>query len=165
MTAAGDIKYNTDNAAAFRAQCLLTGVTATNGQPSAAADGVPVYLPVAQGGADQGSSFPARAALESTIFLKGVGTGGTCTVTARLWGYLAALAVWVPVGATPAGDTLKGTLNAGVAMGETKSDTVLHCEPFLLAGHFDRLYLEVSAIGGTGTTVEAWLVTAHRRSF
>ena len=165
MTAQGDVKYNSDGPNAFRSVCLLTGQTTTNGQPSAATDGVPVYRKVDAGDGDSGASYRSRASLESSIFLKGVGTGGTCTVTARMWGYLAALGQWVPVGSTPAGDTTKGTLNAGTAMGETKTDLVLHSEPFLLAGLFDRLYVEITAIGGTNTTVEVWLTTAHRRMF
>ncbi len=161
MTAAGDIKYNTDNSAAFRSICLFTGLAATNGQPSASTDGVPVYRRVAQGGADEGASFVARASREAVLFLKGTGTG-TVAGTFRLWGYLAALGEWVPVGATPAGDTTKGIINAGVSIGETKADKVLHCEPFLLAGLFDRLYLECTAISGTLPSFEAWLTTAHR---
>ncbi len=163
--AVGDIRYNTDNSAAFRAACLLTAQTTTNGQPSLATDGIPVYMPVAKGDKDRGASYVARASLESSIFIASKAGSGTVAGTFRMWGYLAALGAWVPVGATPAGDTTKGLLNAGVSIGETKADVVLHCEPFLLAGHFDRLYLEVTAISGTGTSFEAWLVTAHRRAF
>ncbi len=161
MTAAGDVKFNTDNSAAFRSVCLFTGLAAVNGQPSASTDGVPVYQAPNSGNAVTGASYIARASREAVLFLKGSGTG-TVAGTFRLWGYLAALGEWVPVGATPAGDTTKGTINAGVSIGETKADKVLHCEPFLLAGLFDRLYLECSAISGTLPSFEAWLTTAHR---
>ncbi len=43
MTAQGDVKFNTDNSAAFRSVCLFTGLAATNGQPALSTDGVPVY--------------------------------------------------------------------------------------------------------------------------
>ena len=167
----GQIKSNSDSPNAFRAVCLLTAQTTTTGQPSGETAGVAVYksttgAPGRTGAVDEGASFPGRASLESTIFVESTASA-TPSLTLRMWGYLACLngGTWVPVGATPAGDTLKGTLNAGVAIGPTTGDVILHSEPFLYAGHFDRLFLEVVAISGTGQSVEAWLVTAHRRSF
>lgn len=146
-----------------RSTCLLSGITATNGQPALATDGVNMYPTARQGDAADGICFGGRASREATIYVKGVATGGTASVTARLWGYSAALGEWVPVGT--GGDTTKGLLNAGAAMGATKTNKVLHAEPLLLAGHFDRLYLEVTAISGTTMTVEAWVATSRSVAF
>ncbi len=162
MTAAGDVKYNTDNSAAFRSVCLFTGLAAVNGQPALSTDGVPVYRRVAQGGTDEGASYIARASREAVLFLTGTGTG-TVAGTFRLWGYLAAAAAWAPLGTGVA--TTKGTINGGASIGETKADVVLHAEPVLLAGLFDRLYLECTAISGSTPSFEAWLTTAHRMQY
>lgn len=165
MTTKGDVKYNAEGGQiAFRSVCLFTGLTTTNGQPSSPTDGVPVYAQPVAGGS--GASFLSDASQEAILFMACVGSA-TPSITLRLWGYLASLngGTWVPVGATPAGDTTKGQLNNGVAIGPTKTNTILHCEPVLLAGLFDDLYLEVVAISGTGATAEAWLTTPLHRAF
>ncbi len=151
--AQGDLATCVGNAK--RAVKLLEAVVAVNGQPSAATDGIPCY-PTNRIVADDGVCFTASPAQDSSIFLKGTGTGAV-TVTARLWGYLAALGEWVPVGT--GSDGTKGVLNAGAAFGAVKAGKVLHVEALLYGGHFDRLYLEVTAIGGTSTSVDAWVVT------
>lgn len=146
----------------LRSICVLAGVTATNGQPATANDGVPGQATNILAAADQGANYSGRAARESSLFVKAVGSGGTVACTIRLWGFLAALGEWVPVGT--GADTTKGIINAGTSMGATKTNKVLHAEPFYLAGHFDRLYAEVTAITGTGTAVEVWLTTARELS-
>lgn len=158
--AAGDIKYTGNAKKAF---CLLAGVVATNGKPTAATDGYPCYpdeSKAASGGAAS-VCYTTKTANEATIFAKGTGTG-TVTMTLRMWGYLSALGKWVPIGT--GADATKGTLNAGAAVGEDTADVAVHCEPFYLAGHFDRLYCEVTAIGAA-TTVEVWIVTSRTISF
>lgn len=159
-TAQGDVKFLGKTAA--KTVCLLTGIIATNGQPSTPNDGVPVYETdnsSTTGDVNAAVSYMSRASREGSLVLKGVASGGTASVTARLWGYHAALGQWVPMGA--GADTTKGVINAGAAMGPTKTNTVLHAEPVLLLGMFDRVYLEITAISGTSMTVEAWLTTAR----
>lgn len=156
MAAQGDV---VETYSVYRSVCLLTGVTAINSPPSGNAAGVVCngadMFPASQ--VDSGTNYFRRPAMESVIMAKGVGSGGTVTMTLRLWGYNASLAQWVPIGT--GADSTKGILNAGAAIGEVKQDTALHCEPFYLAGCFERLYVEVTAIGGTSTAVEVWLVT------
>lgn len=155
MTAAGDvINYGH----AIRATCLFTGLAAANNPPALVTDGVPCYrddnLPPIK---DYGICMPSRPSQEASIVIKGTGTG-TVSGTFRLWGYVAALGggTWVPLGT--GADTTKGTINGGSALGEVKSDIVLHAEPLLLAGHFNRLYLEMTAVSGTTPSFEAWIV-------
>lgn len=76
---------------------------------------------------------------------------GTMTATIKLWGYVTAAAMWVPLGV--GADTTKGTLNAGAAIGETSADVLRHSEIVSGLFGFDRVYAEVVAIGGTSTAV------------
>lgn len=147
---------------AKREICLLEAVTAANGVPSGASAGVACYPTSLMGPSDEGACYSGRSAREASIVVKGVGTG-TVTMTLRLWGYLAVAGVWVPLGT--GADADKGKLNGGAAIGEVATDVALHAEPVVMVGDFDRLYLEVVAIGGTGTAVSAWLVTPRTISY
>jgi hypothetical protein len=158
--AAGDVKSGTSNAK--RHICIFTGLAATNGQPSGATAGVPCYMSHANRSADTGACYNTNAAREATLVVKGTGTG-TVTGTFRLWGYMTAATEWFPLGT--GADSTKGIINGGAAIGEVKSDKVLHAEPVLMAGHFDRLYLECTAIGGSSPSFEAWLVTPRTVSY
>ncbi len=159
--AVGDVKYSDGSSNAFRAVKLLDGATGVTGVPTQATDGVPCYYNPSgtAGSADVGAFRASTPARESTIFVRSTAGSGVMNVTLRVWGYLKAMGAWTPVGASPAGDANKGKLNAGVAIGEVTTDSIVHSEPFLLAGHFDRLFLEVVAINGTSTAIDAWLVT------
>jgi len=159
--ALGDVK---SLANALRKVCILFNASGTNGQPSLATDGVP-YYPAAQTAniaADDGVCFTTKASREASILIAGTGTG-TVSGTFRLWGYNTELAQWVPVGA--GNDSTKGILNQNTAIGEVKTDTILHSEPLYLAGHFDRLYLEVTAVTGSGLSITAWIVTPRTVNF
>lgn len=153
--AAGDITsyYNK------RDVCLLFEETSTNGQPSTDEDGVALTPPKRDVllSEESGAEFSRQPARDCAIVVMAAGSGGTVAVTLRLWGYHAAMGVWVPVGT--GNDTTKGRLNAGAAIGETAANTVLHVEQLSLAGVFDRLYLEIENVTGTDTEVSAHLVT------
>lgn len=127
---------------------LLASATATNSPPSGTSAGLAMnFLTTALG------------LVPNTLSLAIVSTAGSGTMTAtfRLWGYLPTpIAQWVPLG--PGGDTTKGTINEGNAIGETGSNQILHVEPVDFPAHFTRLYLEITAIGGTATAVTAWLL-------
>ncbi len=126
---------------------LLASATATNSPPSGASAGLPVNT-LAQFGA-----APDRAAL----VIASTAGSGTMTATFRLWGRLPiGGGLWFPLG--PGTDALKGTLNLETAIGETGADTLRHSEVIENLGLFDRLYLEITAIGGTSTAVTAWVV-------
>jgi hypothetical protein len=147
--AVGDIT-NTFNA--IRKIKLLDTATTTNGQPTLVTQGVPGYG--TSGGAQKGANFEAKPTREASIIIKATGTAPS--ITLRLWGWSAEAQDWVPLG--PGGDTTKGTLNAGAAIGATRSTTtILHAEPVTLSGHFDRIYLEIVAASGS-PTINAWLV-------
>jgi hypothetical protein len=81
---------------------------------------------------------------------------GTMTVTAKLHGYCPGAAAWAPMGVA-ADDTTKGTVNQGNTIDETSADSIRHAEPVTGVFDFARLYLELTAIGGTNTAVTAWL--------
>jgi len=158
--AAGDVKFSAD---CLRHTCLLSGVTAANGQPSGATAGVPCYDSNVFGEVSAGVCYPQLPSRESTILVCSTAGSGTMTVTIRLWGYNSATSEWYPLGA--GADATKGVIDAGSAEGEVKSDKILHAEPLLMAGHFDRLYAEVTAIGGTSTAVDVWVVSPRHVSF
>lgn len=68
-----------------------------------------------------------------------------------------ALGAWFPLG-TNSTAASKGLLNEGNAIGETSADAIVHAEIINNLHHFDRVYLEVTAIGGTATAFDAWLI-------
>lgn len=65
--------------------------------------------------------------------------------------------VWVPLGTHVTG-TSKGLINEASAVDESTSDNLEHCEVISNLDCFERLYLQVTAIGGTATAVDAILV-------
>lgn len=121
---------------------LLTAATATNGVPS---------------GATAGVKMPHLTDV-ATLFVHSTAGSDSMTVTLRLWGYNNYTAKWYPLGIGTAAN--KGIINAGAAIAEdtsTGADTILHAE--IVSGLFriDRVYLEVTAIGGTATAITAVL--------
>ncbi len=120
---------------------LLNAATATNSAPSGDRAGIPIG-----GVLDRG-----------TIAVKSTAGSGTMTVTLKLWGYVAPLEAWVPLG-THATDATRGVLNQGVAIGEVVANSLEFAELVDGLSTFSRLYLEITAIGGTSTAVSAWLI-------
>lgn len=119
---------------------ILDAATATNSPPSGALAGV----------ANPAASVNPLPT-EVTVAVYSTAGSGVMTATIKLWGYLAAPGVWVPMGV--GADTTKGTLNAGAAIGETTADKILHSERVVGLFSYDRVYAEVTAIGGTATAV------------
>lgn len=125
---------------------ILASATATNSAPSANA-GVAVNALSIYG------VPPAKGAL----VIASTAGSGTMTATFRLWGKLpVASGIWVPLG--PGTGAAKGTLNTGSAVDETGADLLRHSEMVENLGMFERLYVEITAIGGTATAVTAWMV-------
>lgn len=91
----------------------------------------------------------------ATLFLYSTAGSSTMTVTCRLWGYNAKLAKWFPLGTGTASG--KGVINAGAAIAEDIADTILHCETVTSLHRINRVYLQITAIGGTSTAVTAVL--------
>ena len=145
--ALGDVTRNGCNTT----MVLLASATATNSAPSGATAGVAM------------KSLAVKGVLQQTASIIIASTAGSGTMTAgfRIWGYLAAPAVWVPLGTGTA--TAKGQINAGVAIEEDEANTLRHAEPISNIFTFDRLYLEIESIGGTNTAVTGWLVVPNDR--
>jgi hypothetical protein len=117
---------------------LLTAATATNSAPTAVTDGV---------------ELPYETDL-ATLFLHSTAGSGTMTVTCKLWGWNNKLAKWYPLG-TNATAASKGLINEGNAIGETGTDSIRHAEVVAGLRNIQRLYLEITAIGGTATAITA----------
>ena len=91
-----------------------------------------------------------------TLLAASTAGSDTMTFTGRIWGYVGgAVAAWFPMG-TGTG-ALKGVINGQAAVDETGADVLVHSEGLDLWFHFDRLYFQLAAIGGTATSVGAWL--------
>jgi hypothetical protein len=119
---------------------LLSAATATNSAPS---------------GATAGVALPYTTDY-ATVLLYSTAGSGTMTVTCKLWGYNTQLAKWFPLG-THATAASKGLLNEANAIAETSADGIAHAEQVQGLRAFQRVYLEVTAIGGTNTAVSAVL--------
>lgn len=122
---------------------LLNGVTAVNSPPTAIEDGEGL----------EKSHF-----LNEAILLV-VSTAGSVVmdVTIRLWVWSDVTAIWHPLGA--GADATKGTVNDGAAMGETTADQIAHSEIVVGIKHLDRIYAEVTAINGTATAIDCFLIS------
>ena len=123
---------------------LLASVTATNGAPSGASAGLEI------------NALRGFGSIPSTVCIEVVSTAGSGTMTAtyRVWGYGGTN--WFPLGTGGTGTT-KGTLNSGSADTEVSADALRHVETLNYPGFFSRLYLEITAIGGTATAVTGFV--------
>ncbi len=138
--------------------CIMAPATIANvAAPSAATDGVPVYNTLATNrGADNGVAFGAQPPRVCTLLIKGTATAAEVLVgTFTLWGYHRASATWyeIPVNG--------GTTITPVAMAETDTDKITYQAQVNNLGHFERVALQLAAIGGAGASFEAWLVTSQ----
>jgi len=115
---------------------LLDEVTATNSAPTAATDGVSLHNND-----------------EAILMVASTAGSGTMTVTVKLWAYSTAISEWMPLGIGPN----NGVINGGNALAESSADAIAHTEPIDGLFAFDRLYAEVTAIGGTATAISCWL--------
>jgi hypothetical protein len=139
---------------------LLTAATATNGAPTAVTHGVS-----RKGAPGSTTNSPNGLAEcdEAVILIKSTAGSAVMTGTFKLWGYSPLTEVWHPVG-THATAATKGVLNQGNAIAETGTDLVRHAELVQGIGVFTRFYLEITAIGGTDTAFDAYLVNGGVRA-
>ena len=79
------------------------------------------------------------------------------TVTLKLWGHSPLSDTWHPIG-TNSDSTKRGMLNEGNAITENATDIITHAEIVQGISAFTRVYVEVTAIGGTATAISVWLV-------
>ena len=128
---------------------LLTAATAANGAPSLITDGF-ALRPASS------SSTIDIAGDRGLLLLKSTAGSSTMSVTIRLWGYSAISASWLPLGV--GGASTKGIINGGNACGETGTDAIAHAEVIGGLENLQRIYAEITNIGGTSTAISAWLV-------
>lgn len=135
---------------------LLNAATATNSAPSGDTAGFALDRGGNAGKPTQGGH---RDDLESCVILvKSTAGSDTMTVTCKLWGYDETAAAWFPLGPHATAAT-KGVLNLGNALEETGANVIAHAEMVGNLNNFSRVYLEITAIGGTDTAISAWLVS------
>ena len=127
---------------------LLSSAIATNSPPAGASAGLAMSIVRA----GLGGGLPDQM----TLIIRSTAGSGTMTVTCRLWGYYTVAADWFPLG-TGTGAT-SGVINVATALTEAGADVLRHAEPIYTPAHFSRLYLEITAIGGTSTAITAELV-------
>ena len=137
---------------------LLASVTAENSPPSSLTSGVAVDQIV--------SAFGGIIPDDLTLLLVSTAGSATMSCSARLWmkfGTLAGLTVigaWAPAGVGTG--AAKGLINAGASIDETGVDMLRHAEPVGLVAHAERVFIEITAIGGTDTAVRVFLVGRRR---
>jgi hypothetical protein len=139
---------------------LLNAATATNGVPSGATAGFALRGPKAQYDLQLGEAQDAIIVAYSTA------GSAVMTVTLKLWGYVAELDKWFPFGSATT-DANRGLLNAATAIGELASpgDTLVFSDKAPSGFYiFDRLYLEITAIGGTATAITAYIIARSGHS-
>ena len=137
-----------------RSICIMPAATVANvAAPTLATDGIAV-LPVANLDGENTLCFPNVPSQAATLAVKATVTAGQTLVgTLTLWGYHPGLAAWVEIPANG------GTAVTAVALAETDTDVITFFQTFANLGHWKRLALQLSAIGGTGASFEAWLTT------
>lgn len=134
--------------------CILpSGTVANTAIPALSTDGVPTYP--SRGVADgTGLCFPNVPARKATLAIAGSCTAGQVLVgTFTMWGYHPVMDKWfeIPVNG--------GTPVTPVALAETDTDKITFTQNFDNLGHWSRLALQLTAVGGAGATFEAWLTT------
>lgn len=137
---------------------LLSGATATSAVPTAATDG----FSLRPDRSDSTQKLGAGTFSDAVLFLKSTAGSGTMTVTVKLWVYNDFAAAWAPLG-THATDATRGRINEGNAIGEVDTDSLRHTERVNALEHYDRVYAQVTAIGGTATAVDLWLLARNAR--
>lgn len=128
---------------ARKSQQLLTAATSTNAAPTLVTDGLAI------------NDNPRSA--EGLLVLKSTAGSGVMTVTIRMWGWSDVAAVWFPLGVGSEGS--KGTIDAGTSIEEEGANTLQHGELLTGVQHIERLYAQITAIGGAATAVSMWFVS------
>lgn len=151
---------------------VLNGVLVANGAPTLITHGVPLF----RSSRDMQFINPQLDGLydncdEAELFLKMTGTGALAISYIRAWGWFQvskgpAVAAtvplgtdasdWAPLGTGTAAD--KGKLNGAAALAITGTNLLVHAERLRGLRELMRFYLEVGVVGGTVTTIDAWLI-------
>lgn len=133
---------------------LLAAATAVNGTPIGLGATV---------GQSTGELIKAGSPMYGALFIASTAGSGTMTVTLRAWGMsIAAGNLWAPCGTGTL--ATRGVLNGGSAIDKVSADLIRHLETFGVPWAMDRLFLEITAIGGTATAISAWLTVPSIQS-
>lgn len=99
--------------------------------------------------------------IPDALTLQIVSTAGsaTMTCTATIWTYAGGKWGRPGVGAT---SSVKGLINEGNTIDEVTADIICHFEEITWLAHFERVYLEITAIAGTATAVKGLLLGGIR---
>jgi len=137
---------------------LLDGATATNGVPTAG-DKTAGFLLGGLGTAGGGKGLNVPGDGQCAFILKSTAGSDTMTATVKLWVWSDAISEWAPYG-TDSTAASKGILNEGNAIAEFSdvADRLLHVELVNGLVNFEAIYAQLTAIGGTDTAVDAYLV-------
>lgn len=117
---------------------LLASATATNGAPTGTA-GIGI--------GDLGSFGTIPSIIR--IGVRSTAGSGTMTVTLRLW--LRAGGLWF----------VAKDLNSGLAIAETSANSIAYSEEVSTLFCADRVYLEITEIGGTSTAVTGYAIVGR----
>ena len=138
-----------------RSICVMAaGTTANVAAPTLSTDGVAV-LPEARLDGENALGFPNVPSQAATLAVRATVTAGQTLVgTLTLWGFHPGLNAWVEIPANG------GTGVTPIALAETDTDVITFFQTFANLGHWKRVALQLSSIGGTGASFEAWLTTS-----
>lgn len=120
---------------------ILEAATATNSPPSGSSAGADLSD---IDNDNLGAKYEAASA--SVVVYSSAGSA-TMSCTLRLWGYDSQSAKWYPL----------GYLNSGNSIAELSADSIRWAEKVDDLFDWDRLYVEVTAIGGTDTAINVAL--------
>lgn len=145
-----DPTTKSDRYSVFR---LVDGATADTSAPTASTDGVPWSE-----GADHAPhgvlSKEAERCLVAVYESSGSGTLSIGYV--KIWGYLASIDKWFPIGT--GADADRGKLNDRLAIGEVAADDLRLIEVLSDVTVFDRLHAELDTVGGTSPVLNVDLI-------
>lgn len=128
---------------------VLDAATATNSPPSSyAAAGVDISAILDNIYGKKG--WPSHCG----VVVRTTAGSGTLTATLKLWiGYRYSTSAGEYVAASPGTSTLAGVLNGGAAFDEHATDIIHRADVVQYPRLGRKHYVEVTAIGGTGTAV------------
>jgi hypothetical protein len=145
---------------ASKSVCILAPATANNAIPTLDTQGISMYVPprAVPGTGHKSLAYGGQPPKSATLCIAGTATTGQTLVgTFTLWGYHPVLG-WLEIPVNG------GTAITPVALAETDTDKITYTQRFEDVSHFQRLYLQLTAIGGTGASFEAWMTTAMDRT-
>lgn len=140
--------FQTSTSAKYQTFRLVDGATGAGvAAPSAATSGVAI------------EGWSPKLLQTDTFFLAVTDRSGTGTLGftyAKLWGYIADLNKWFPVGT--GADADRGKLNDAAAVGEVAADDLRLIEITANVGLFDRLAVEINTVTGTNPVIDVDLL-------